>query len=82
MSHIDTQSLNFEEVTKTIHLQREKGSTAGNENFGPKWPLEQDSDLSTFLDTNILEICSPEAEYVLLGKLSSSTFTKHSLPAF
>ena len=49
-SDIDTQSQNFEEVTKTIQRQRDKGLRAGNENFCLKWPLEQSSDLSTFLN--------------------------------
>ena len=35
-SNIDTQSQNFEEVTKTIQRQRDKGSRAVNDNFCPK----------------------------------------------
>ena len=50
-SDIDTQSQNFEEVTKTIRHQTDKGSRAGDDNFCPKWPLERSSDLSTFLNT-------------------------------
>ena len=83
MSAVDTQSQNFEEVTKPIRQQWVKGSTAGNENFGPKWPLERGSDLSKVLNTtNILEICSPETGHLLLEKLSSCTFMQHSLPEF
>ena len=51
MSDIDTQSQNFEEVTKTLRRQREKGSRVKNENFVLKWPLERSYDLSTFLNT-------------------------------
>ena len=51
LSDIDTQSQNFEEVTKTIRRQRDKGLRAGNNNFCPKWPLERSSDLSTYLKT-------------------------------
>ena len=51
MSDIDTQFQNFEEVTKTMRRQRDKGSRAGNEKFCFKWPLERSSDLSTFLNT-------------------------------
>ena len=50
-SDIDIQSQNVDEVTKTVRRQRDKGSRAGNDNFCPKWPLEQSSDLSTFLNT-------------------------------
>ena len=51
MSDIDIQSQNFEEVTKTIRRQRDKGSRTGNENFGPTWPMERRSDLSTLYNT-------------------------------
>ena len=51
LSDIDTQSQNIEEVTKTIRRQRDKESRAGNDNFCPKWPLEQSSDLSMFLNS-------------------------------
>ena len=51
LSDIDTQSQNFEEVTKTIRRQKDKESRARNDNFCPKWPLERSSDLSTFLNT-------------------------------
>ena len=50
-SDTDTQSQNFEEVTKTIRRQTDKGLRAGNENFCPKWPSERSFDLSTFLNT-------------------------------
>ena len=50
LSDIDTQSQNFEGVTKTIQCQMDKGSRAGNDNFCPKWPLKRSSDLSTFFE--------------------------------
>ena len=40
LSDIDTQSQNFEEVTKPIRHQRDKGLSAVNDNFCTKWPLE------------------------------------------
>ena len=40
-SDINTQSHNFEQVTKAIRRQRDKGSRAVNDNFCPKWPLER-----------------------------------------
>ena len=77
-SDIDTQCQNFEEVAKTIRRQRNKGSRTGNENFGPKWPLERGSDLRTFFNTQkILEICSRETEHVLLENIIQLYF--HSI---
>ena len=45
-------------------------SRAGNEKFGPNWPLGRGSDMSTFFNTQkILGSCAPETEYVLLEKI-------------
>ena len=75
-SNIDTQSQNFEEVTRTIRRQSDKVSRVGNENFCPKWPLERSSDLS-IANKKILEICSPGTDHVLLEGLSSFTLIQH-----
>ena len=77
LSDNDTQSQNFEEVTKTMLRQRDKRSRAENDNFCPKWPLERSSDLSTFLNKKIHEICSLETDHMLLEELSSCTFIQH-----
>ena len=82
LSDIDTQFQNFEEVTKTIRRQRDKGSGSGNDNFCPKRPLERSSDLSMFLNTKNTEICSPETDHVMLEELSNGTFIQHPLPKF
>ena len=44
--------------------------------------LERGSDLSTFFNTKILEISSPETDHVLLENLSSCTFIQHPLQNF
>ena len=55
---------------------------AGNDYFGPRWPLERGSDLRTFFNTKILEISSPETDHVLLENLSSCTFIQLPLQNF
>ena len=89
MSDIDTQSPNFEEVTKTIRRQRDKGSRAGNKNFGPKWPLERSSDLSTFWNTKkylksvhlkLTTCCSKNYPVVLSFRTHNQNFEYNSKP--